>query len=840
MKCREADMEENTEQVIETTVEMPEEKSRRKRWKKQKKERRAALKAKYKDAPWLLKLFRLYLLKPILWLLVIGILGVALVSMLAGSGLLSEAVTEYIDTEKMKDVPQEEIYAEAPIDEEGAGRIDGLPSYPETDTWTICVYMVGSNLEDMGENDLSSVVRYVTEPIKAANEGAAANNTYERVAGFLSEVEAQGMTPPDYLFFSEKPLEASSTAITNNVIVATQKGYASTDIDEMKAATLPDNVTIVLQPCGATRWSNGLINPNKTQRFEIKGGRMAEVANLPLQDSCSVDAIADFLMFCRDNYESDHRILLFWDHGGGSFGFGCDSIFGTGVVSLAEMREALSKVYRPSEKNPPFELIGFDACLMAALETAHAFDGYGRYLAASEEVEPGSGWEHTVWLNAFAEDMNTNGAKIGRGIADSYMDYYIKQNKNVGSMIGEVAAEFSVIDIAAAEECYSAYCNLAAAALKAAVEEPGVLAQLGRAASRSTRYAETSYRIYNTIDLGMFVDGLTEDFPEEAYAVKSTLKNAVMYHRENGYLSESQGLSVYMPVQIEGIGGLSSYLSYLNTVCDSDDIRALYYYKLAGCLNEELQEYVTEQGYGEAGKLELESLRQLQSILPETDGSNYSVTVPDEAMNLIQTYQMFMVEYDRGNDTLKYLGADNFALMDDENTLSTDYSGEWVMLEDQPLALDIVDETGAYVKYRSEVMYNGKKSYLLLSYDKDSDEFSIMGVREVPTAITGNAADVADRVLTELNIGDKITPLYKVQSLVSGSTETVEGDAVKYTVRTKLESRSLADGNYLSFIVVTDPRGDEYYTNPMLVKMDGGKIAELSVDNEFTVLASAD
>ena len=51
------------------------------------------------------------------------------------------------------------IYEESPIDEEGAAKIDAIAPVSADDTWTICVYMVGSNLEDMDENDLS----YVTD-----------------------------------------------------------------------------------------------------------------------------------------------------------------------------------------------------------------------------------------------------------------------------------------------------------------------------------------------------------------------------------------------------------------------------------------------------------------------------------------------------------------------------------------------------------------------------------------------------------------------------------------------------------------------------------------------------
>lgn len=47
------------------------------------------------------------------------------------------------------------VYEESPIDEEGAARIDAIEPVNADDTWTICVYMVGSNLEDMDENYLT-------------------------------------------------------------------------------------------------------------------------------------------------------------------------------------------------------------------------------------------------------------------------------------------------------------------------------------------------------------------------------------------------------------------------------------------------------------------------------------------------------------------------------------------------------------------------------------------------------------------------------------------------------------------------------------------------------------
>lgn len=52
------------------------------------------------------------------------------------------------------------IYDLSPIDEEGAKRVAQEPSVRENDTWTICYYMIGSDLEDQEENNLSEITKF--------------------------------------------------------------------------------------------------------------------------------------------------------------------------------------------------------------------------------------------------------------------------------------------------------------------------------------------------------------------------------------------------------------------------------------------------------------------------------------------------------------------------------------------------------------------------------------------------------------------------------------------------------------------------------------------------------
>ena len=104
---------------------------------------------------------------------------------------------------------------------------------------------------------------------------------------------------------------------------------------------------------------------------------------------------------------------------------------------------------------------------------------------------------------------------------------------------------------------------------------------------------------------------LTETWPEEAVAVQKSLSNAVIYNRYTAYAAGSTGLSVYFPANVGGANALLYYLDYIYNICEDEAVRTLYYYKIAGCLNEELQEYVREMGYGEAETLDSTALRML-------------------------------------------------------------------------------------------------------------------------------------------------------------------------------------------------------------------------------------
>ena len=726
-----------------------------------------------------------------------------------------------------------EIYDLSPIDEEGGKRIDKIPCNGEDDTWTFCVYMVGSNLEDDGENDLSDYVKVLVSEIVAENDNNTFDSMVERINRLSEEVEDAGMDMPNYLYKINKPV-ASSEYVTSDVIATDSLGCASCDIAEMCANSLPDNITIVLQTGGARRWGNACINPNRTQRFVIKNGIMNEDMNMHLQDSCNPDTLADFISYCDKNYHSDHMGLIMWDHGGGVTGYGNDEIFNSSMT-MADIHTALSKSLVKNINNPYFDIIGFDACLMATTDTAVCLNGYGKYLASSEETEPGDGWDYTAWLNELAENPTMSAAKVCQEIADSYTDYYMKGNADffLPIIFGNTAVTFSVVDIEKAAEVDAAYERMNEKFLKLIADNPSVLTDMGRAAEKTMRYSASHYAYFNSIDLGTYLDYLSELYPDECEETRKLLKESVLYTRSNHYLAGSQGLSVYFPATVNSADGLIILADYVYNISQKKCTNALYYYKVTGCLNDEMRENVAEVTGKELKKLNTQIFYDYQKIEPWcNDNDEIVISIGDDLKDSIQSVYVEIAEYDDNNNTITYYGTDDCYEYDDDGNIVAFVDGQWFALNGSLLDAKISFKSETTSTYTAKILHNSIPSYMTFTVNNESGDITIDKVVKIPEEDASDY-DAALRVDTELLPGDKITPILSRQDASGTYSEEICGKEIKYKGTSKIELVNLPDGDYLQSVVITDLRGDEYYSPVVMSSMRNGKSIKLETNPSF-------
>ena len=205
----------------------------------------------------------------------------------------------------------------------------------------------------------------------------------------------------DY-FFPDK--SAAKKVVVMEYIIGSNledaRGMASVNISQMKDATEKgDGVDFVMQAGGSERWFTSGIDDSSVGRYLIRGGKL-ETAEMLDGTTCmsEPEKLTDFIVWTKKNYPADRYMLVLWDHGGGfSNGYGVDDL-----NSRADMQRTMSAseiLNAIKDANMKFDLIGFDACLMQNVEYANALEPYADYYLASEETEPGTGWE-SLLLNA--------------------------------------------------------------------------------------------------------------------------------------------------------------------------------------------------------------------------------------------------------------------------------------------------------------------------------------------------------------------------------------------------------------------------------------------------------
>ena len=731
------------------------------------------------------------------------------------------------------EVSQEQILKEAPLDEERGARIDASAPLDEGETWAIYMYIVGSDLESHHTKQITEAARYIVDRDALPLKEERSARTKADMAGMVNTIMDNSLDLPNSMFAKkvmtpDEQVLAYIETLKAEYREKTAEFYAaSKDIEEVTRVTLPENVKVVLQPGGSTAWGNNMINPNKTQRFVYDSEGMHKVYEGQISNMGNPQTLVDFLTFCEEEHPADHTMVVFWNHGGASFGYGYDKVYLDDYLSLEEMRWAFEQVYTLDENNPPVDIIGFDACLMASMEVAEALNGAADYLVASEETEPGYGWDYVDLLTRLAENPRMNPLQLSRAVADSYMDFYAR---NALALKGKSDELFSVMDLSYADDLYQAYSDFAASALKTSAEYAGTAAYLGKAANGSIKFCGAYQDGYNTLDLGLFMQGTGDLFPEESEAVLKILDNMVLYNRKCDNYKEATGLTVYYPAAVKDWSGFYKAVDYIAQVCKDPDIQALYYYKVAGCLPEELQAHVAEQGYGEILPMDTSALKVLQKTdVTLLEDGNMILPMTQEAITITQDFNYHVLQM-KEDGTARKLGNSSYLILGDNNELQSVFTGEWLHMDGVLLQTEVVSGTPSSLRYRSCVRHNGKISWLLLSADLETQAWSVIGIQ--PQTATSENTILADRSNTQLAPGDTLVPIYEEYDIHTGTGTQVAGKKITYKEDIKIAEAVLPDGDYMSYISLVDARGDVYdmQVTSFEIKngtMGNGKIAKM-------------
>ena len=312
------------------------------------------------------------------------------------------------------------------------------------------------------------------------------------------------------------------------------------DIYEMGLAENSENVNIVVLAGGASEWDFEDIPGDTRSLITIRDGYFESITDWGWASMGSEESLLEFLSYGLTEFPADRTAVILWDHGAGSEGGICfdETAEDDDGLTLTEINSVL---YDLHEQLGGFhiDLFGCDACMMATYEMAAMLSYYDiDWFLASEELEPGTGWYYTPWLQALDRSPDMSSEALCELIADSYMQGALEEDPDSPLTI-------SAVNLKKIEPLRNAMESLGVS-LQSGLES-GQAAEIRRGRSRMYTFGSYVDASWDMVDLGAMLDAYAHLDPQGAADARTALSSAVLLSRQTDNLSPCCGLSVLIP-----------------------------------------------------------------------------------------------------------------------------------------------------------------------------------------------------------------------------------------------------------------------------------------------------
>ena len=271
-------------------------------------------------------------------------------------------------------------------------------------------------------------------------------------------------------------------------------------------------------------------------------------------DSGDVKVVSSFVKWAAKNAPADHTMIAYWDHGSGIFhgqpnpltkGFGWDDN-GTNLET-SDLTGLCNDFKAASGK--PFAVVGFDACLMAHGEIAYQMKGGADYLVASEQLEPGKGWDYKTWL-ASAGKGDTTPAAFSSNLVDSYIASY---GPGGWQSSGRDEVTLSSMDI-------NAFSGNVVPALNEFVAAASASMGANKAAFQAARANAQTFYNRDCADLGSFLSNVKSSVKDGAVnaataKLEAAYKTSIVREGHSNHFPKATGSVLYFPTPSQSING---------------------------------------------------------------------------------------------------------------------------------------------------------------------------------------------------------------------------------------------------------------------------------------------
>lgn len=546
-----------------------------------------------------------------------------------------------------------------------------------------------------------------------------------------------------------------------------KQSWATKALDNMCRPIIPRNANVVIQTGGALTWHDDDVANGK--RFIVSKHRLQEVGDVGDVNMGQTATLADFLTFCETKYPAEHTMVVLWDHGGGPLRGACyDEVYGFDALTFDELDEALSAGIA-GRGGEAYDIIGFDACLMASLEIASLLEDKADLLVASEEIEAGAGWDYAAPVRLLRRSPKP--LDVARAICDGYYKKCNKRGK------GDTAT-LSVIDLSKTSKVESA---LDAAIRKLQSTKESETQVLGHFAF-GARYAEAfggetkDEGRSNLVDIKGLAQGCASGAEDDGAvwnALVDAVDDAVVYQRCGAMTSDAGGISLWYPLAFDA-EDLADYVA-----CSPLTTYAMALERLFAAS-------VGRVSFSDSGSISGEGCLQV-ALDPNATDQYFDFYVENRAVD--GSYQDTNVRFTANWDdlTFTYDPADSAA----------------IALNGMVLDTEVVANEQDYVELSSPVCVNGEDADLRIAWFKDEAEedggrYELLGIWRGISHVTG--------VEGRMSYGIESGSLVEARSL---ATDEVRGEVI---VEDEIEiaQAPLLPGTYECRFVALDLMGKEY------------------------------
>lgn len=559
-----------------------------------------------------------------------------------------------------------------------------------------------------------------------------------------------------------------------------RQGWATKTLEELKSAEMPENVHFVIETGGTATWRNETVPSSENRRYIVENGNLSDLGTAGKGSMGGEETLADFLFFCETEYPAEHTAVILWDHGGGPLKGACfDETEDMDALTLTELDAAFHTGITAREGRK-YDIVGFDACLMASLETAVLLDDDAQLMIASQEIESGAGWDYASFLQALGAQQTPGQA--AKTLCDGYF-------AKCGSRGKSSTATLSVIDLTKTEDVHAALNDVCSYLLSGEESQIRHLRSLKFCTRTAKSFGGSSgiEGASNLVDLQEMAEANAGT--ESAWdRLAGTAADAVLYSVHGTAAEGANGLSLWFPQEYDA-----------SSLKDYAEISPLKAY--ASALETLFGERRGDVTFSDRGSVSRDNL--------------FCVKISPDSADIF--YDLYVVNRRTDGTYCDH----NIDIQDDWDSLTFSYAPEWaveITLNGLPLDAETIAYDEDFILFSCPVTLNGENTNLRICWFRDEQgkhkgHYELLGVWDGIDSTTG----LAGRLDDTLKDGD-IVGACSLETGEERETVTIAGGVV-------IEDIPMEPGNYECYFTAVDIYGNTYISDTARYKVtEDGRI----------------